>query len=329
MIPLAGLLQAFFTERLQHQRAVSAHTISAYRDAFRLLLGFALRRLHKLPAALLVAELDAPLILAFLADLEKTRGNSVRTRNARLAAIHSFFRFVVLEEPALAASCQRVLAIPIKKATRTLITALSKPEVDALLAAPDRAAWHGRRDHALLLLSVQTGLRVSEVCALCRQDVVLATGAHVRCLGKGRKERCTPLSREAVRLLRAWLIERGGRMDEPVFPTRRGSQLSRDAVERLVTKYAAVARASCRSWRTKRVTPHVLRHTAAVTMLQAGIDRSTIALWLGHESIETTQMYLDADLSAKEQALARTAPTRVSKGRFRPGDALLAFLNSL
>lgn len=329
MTALAGLLQPFFTERLQRQRAASPNTIAAYRDTFRLLLAFAQQRLRKLPSALEVAELDASLITAFLDSLERTRGNSVRTRNARLAAIHSFFRFVVLEEPALSATCQRVLAIPSKKATRTLITALSQPESAVLLAAPDRATWLGRRDYALLLLSLQTGLRVSEVCALRRQDVVLTTGPHVRCVGKGRKERCTPLTGEAVLVLRTWLAETAAAPDAPLFPGRRGGHLSRDAVERLVTKHVARAGANGTTLRTKHVTPHVLRHTTAVTLLHAGIDRATIALWLGHESVETTQMYLDADLTAKERALACTAPLGARPGRFRPSDTLLAFLTGL
>ena len=329
MTTLAGLLQEFFTERLQRQRAVSPNTIAAYRDTFRLLLAFAQQRLRKLPSAMGVAELDASLITAFLDHLEQTRGNSVRSRNARLAAIHSFFRFVVLEEPALSATCQRVLAIPSKKATRTLITALSQPESAALLAAPDRATWLGRRDHALLLLTLQTGLRVAEVCALRREDVILTTGPHVRCVGKGRKERCTPLTGEAVLVLRTWLADSAAPADAPLFLSRRGGHLSRDAVERLVTKHVARASAARPTLRTKHVTPHVLRHTTAVTLLQAGIDRSTIALWLGHESVETTQMYLDADLSVKERALACTAPLGARPGRFRPGDTLLAFLTGL
>lgn len=329
MTALAGLLQAFFTERLQRQRAASPNTIAAYRDTFRLLLAFAQQRLRKLPSALDVAELDAALVTAFLESLEHDRGNSVRTRNARLAAIHSFFRFVVLEEPALSATCQRVLAIPSKKTTRTLVTALTQTESAALLAAPDRTTWLGRRDYALLLLSVQTGLRVAEVGALRRQDVVLTTGPHVRCVGKGRKERCTPLTGEAVLVLRAWLTETAGPPDTPLFPSRRGGHLSRDAVERLVTKHVAGAGVTCRTLRSKHVTPHVLRHTTAVTLLQAGIDRATIALWLGHESVETTQMYLDADLTAKERALACTAPLGARPGRFRPSDALLAFLTGL
>lgn len=329
MTLVAGLLEAFFTQRLQHQRSASPNTIAAYRDTFRLLLGFAQQRLRKPPSALPLAELDASLVTAFLQHLEKQRNNSARTRNARLAAIHSFLRYVALQEPALSATCQRVLAIPTKKAERKLITSLARPEQEALLAAPDRTTWLGRRDHTLLLLLLQTGLRVSELRDLRCEDVVLTTGAHVRCRGKGRKERCTPLTRATVSVMKTWLAERKGLPTEPAFPSRRGTVLSRDAVERLVTKYAEIASVTCRSMRTKNVTPHVLRHTTAVSLLQAGNDRAVIALWLGHESIETTQMYLDADLTMKERALARTAPLRAGPGRYRPDDSLLAFLSAL
>lgn len=329
MTLVAGLLEAFFTERLHQQRAASPNTIAAYRDTFRLLLAFAQQRLRKPPSALPLANLDASLVVAFLQHLENERGNSVRTRNARLAAIHSFLRYVALQEPALSATCQRVLAIPTKKAERKLVTSLDRVEQEALLAAPDRKTWLGRRDHAIIMLLLQTGLRVSELRDLRCEDVVLSTGAHVRCRGKGRKERCTPLTRDTVTVLKAWLVERAGSPGDPAFPSRRGAVLSRDAVERLVTKYADVAATSCPSLRAKRVTPHVLRHTTAVSLLQAGNDRAVIALWLGHESIETTQMYLDADLTMKERALARTAPLRAGPGRYRPDDNLLAFLSAL
>lgn len=330
MTPLAGVLQAFFVDRLERQRGASRHTIAAYRDTFRLLLRFAQTRLRKPPSDFAVDEIDASLVAAFLDHLEKDRGNSTRTRNARLAAIRSFFRFVALQEPACSATCQRILALPAKRAAHTLVTFLTTAEIDALLAAPDRSTWLGRRDHAMLLLCIQTGLRVSEFVGLRCQDVVLTPDAHVRCRGKGRKERCTPLTRDVARVLHAWLAERAGRPDDPVFPSRRGTALSRDAVERLVTKHAEHAGSTrCRSLRAKRVTPHVLRHTTAVTLLQAGCDRSVIALWLGHEAIETTQIYLDADLSMKERALARTAPTRAAPGRYRPTDGLLAFLKAL
>jgi integrase/recombinase XerD len=326
---VAGLLTAFFTDRLQHQRNASPNTIAAYRDVFRMLLGFAQGRLRKPPSALPLAALDVAFVTDFLKHLENQRPNSARTRNARLAAIHSFFRFVALQEPAHAVTCQRVLAIPMKKTERKLITSLSPPEQLALLATPDRSTWLGHRDHALLVLLLQTGLRVSEACDLRCQDVVLSVGAHVRCWGKGRKERCTPLTRATVAVMRAWLRLRRGLPVEPAFPSRRGAKLSRDAVERLVSKCTKDASTDCSTLRAKHVTPHVLRHTAAVTLLRAGNDRAVIALWLGHESIETTQMYLDADLSMKERALARTTPLRTAPGRFIPEDDLLVFLNGL
>ncbi len=326
---LAGLLQTFFTERLQSQRRVSANTIAAYRDTFRLVLGFAHQRLGKSPSDLLLSDIDAEFISTFLFHLENVRGNSVRTRNSRLAAIRSFFNFVALQEPALSATCQRVLAIPTKKADRKIITSLNRAEAEALLAAPDRNTWLGRRDHAIIYLLLQTGLRVSELRGVCRKHVVLGTGAHVRCHGKGRKERCTPLTRESVNVLKGWFAETAGNDDDLAFTSQLGTKLSRDAVERLVTKHAKRASARCISLRKKTVSPHVLRHTTAVTLLQAGIDRSVIALWLGHESIETTQVYLDADLSAKERALARAAPIPGAARRYRPPDCLLAFLNDL
>ena len=326
---LAGLLQAFFTERLQYQRRVSANTITTYRDTFRLLLAFAQQRLGQSPSSLLVTDVDAEFVSAFLHHLETVRKNTVRTRNNRLAAIRSFFKFVALQEPALSATCQRVLAMPAKKADRKVITSLTRTEAEALLAAPDRRCWLGNRDYAIIFLLLQTGLRVSELRSIRCKDLVLRSGAHVRCFGKGRKERCTPLTRESVNILKAWLTQRAGNKEDVAFPSRRGTMLSRDAVERLVTKHAKLASETCRSLRTKTVTPHVLRHTTAVTLLQAGIDRSVIALWLGHESVETTQMYLDADLSLKERALARTAPLPGAASRYRPNDSLLAFLDSL
>ena len=329
MTSLAPLLEAFFVERLQRQRQASAHTIAAYRDAFRLLLGFAEKHLGKPPSDLLLADIDAPLIGAFLDHLEKERGNGACTRNARLAAIRSFFRFAALREPAHAALIQRVLAIPQKRFDHDLVTFLTRPEAEALLAAPDRKTWLGRRDHMLLLVAVRTGLRVSELTGLRIEDCVLDTGAHVRCLGKGRKERCTPLDRETAGVLRAWIKDAAAAPSDVVFPSRRRGRLSTDAVERLLAKHLATAARVCATLARKKVTPHVLRHTTAVHLLEAGVDRAVIALWLGHESVETTQIYLDADLAMKERALARTAPPRVGRQRFRPKDSLLAFLESL
>lgn len=329
MTSLAPLLEAFFSERLQRQRRASSHTVAAYRDAFRLLLAFAEKRTGKAPSTLLLADIDAPLVGAFLDHLERERGNSVRTRNARLAAIHSFFRFAAITEPAHAGLIQRVLAMPQKRFDKDLVAFLTTAEVDALLAVPDTTTRLGRRDHALLLLAVQTGLRLAELTSLRVEDFVLGTSAHVRCHGKGRKERCTPLSRATARVLRAWIAECGATGADLVFCSWRRTQLSHDAVERLVAKYALVARRTCPTLVRKHVTPHVLRHTTAVQLLEAGVDRAVIALWLGHEQVETTQIYLDADLAMKERALARTAPPGAGTRRFRPRDPLLAFLEGL
>jgi site-specific recombinase XerD len=326
---LAPTLEAFFTERLAQQRQASPHTVLAYGDTFRLLLDFARRRTGKAPSRLDLQDLDAPLVGAFLEHLEQERQNSVRTRNARLAAIHSFFHFAAYRHPEHAALIQRVLAIPPKRFDRAIVSFLSPPEVDALLSSPDRGTWIGRRDHALLLLALQTGLRLSELTQLTCQDVQLGPGAHVRCHGKGRKDRCTPLTAQTVAVLHVWLRERHGHPTDPLFPSHRGSALSPDAVQRLVTKYAAGAQQTCPSLRDKRVTPHVLRHTSAMQLLRAGVDTSTIALWLGHEGVETTQIYLHADLSIKERAIARTAPPGVRPGRYRASDSLLAFLDGL
>ncbi len=329
MSTLAPTLETFFTERLTHQQQASQHTIAAYRDTFRLLLTFAEQKTGRMPSSLRLEDLDAPLIGAFLDHLEVDRHNSVRTRNARLAAIHALFRFAALRHPDHSALIQRVLSIPQKRGNRELVTFLDRTEIDALLAAPDHTRWVGRRDHALLLTAVQTGLRVSEITGLTCQDVELGTSAHVQCRGKGRKDRITPLAAQTVAVLRTWLAESRGRPSDPLFPGPRGLALSRDAVALMVSKYAAAASERCPSLKTKTVSPHVLRHTCAMQLLQAGVDTSVIALWLGHESAETTQIYLHADLAIKERALARTAPPNTTPGRYRPPDALLAFLESL
>jgi site-specific recombinase XerD len=326
---LAPTLQAFFTERLITQRHVSAHTVTAYRDTWRLLLGFAAEHTGSPVSTLDLAQLDAPLIGAFCDHLEHDRGNSVRTRNARLAAIHSLFRFAALRHPEHAASIARVLAIPPKRFDRALVTYLTDAEADALLAAPDRDSWTGRRDHTLLLLDIQTGLRVSELTALTVADAHLGTGAHVSCHGKGRKNRITPITADTVTALRGWLAERGGTPAEPLFSTRRGGALSRDAVERRIGLQAATAAAQCPSLQQKKITAHTLRHTAAMRLLHAGVDTSVIALWLGHEQVDTTQIYLHADLALKEQAIARTTPPASPPGRYRPPDKILAWLEAL
>jgi site-specific recombinase XerD len=327
--PLAPLLERFFTQRLLHQRQASPHTIASYRDTFRLLLKFAHARLHTPPAQLSFETVDAPLIGAFLDHLEHTRGLSVRSRNLRLTAIHSFFRYAAFETPAHAAQIQRVLAMPSKRFTRRQIAFLTRPEIDALLAAPDQRTWFGQRDHALLLVAIQTGLRLSELTALTRNDVTLGPGAHVRVIGKGRKERCTPLAKPTIAVLKAWLREPPRGAAQVLFPTARGTRLSADAVEYLVDKHRRAAATLCPSLQQKRITTHGLRHTSAMELLQAGVDRSVIALWLGHESVETTQIYLEATLAMKERALAKTTPLHGRFSRYRPGDELLGFLNSL
>lgn len=330
MSTLAPLLQAFFTERLIGQRDASPHTIASYRDAVCLLLRFAQHRTGKAPHQLDIDDLDAPLIGAFLNYLEAERGVAVRTRNARLTAVRSLFGFAAYRHPEHAAVIQRVLAIPPKRTDRAVVTYLTEPEMQALLAAPDRATKIGRRDHTLLLLALETGLRVSELTALTCAAIHLGTGAHVRCHGKGRKERITPLRRQARELLHAWLTERAGAPGEPLFPGPTGRPLSRDAVRRLVDRHVTAATESCPSLTGKTVSPHTLRHSCAMTLRRHGVDAATIALWLGHEDVRTTYgVYLHADLALKEKALARTAPPGTPTGRYRPADPLLEFLESL
>jgi integrase/recombinase XerD len=329
MSALAPTLQAFFADRLIAQRHVSGNTIVAYRDTLRLLLRYASDRTGRPPSRLDLADLDAPLIAAFLDHLETKRGNSVRTRNARLAAIHSLFRYAALAHPDHAETIARVLAIPPKRFDRALVTWLDEHEIDALIAACDLNTWTGRRDHALLLLAVQTGLRISELIGLVRSDLHLGAGAHVACHGKGRKDRITPLTTVTVAVLRDWIDQQPGDPTDPLFPTRRYRPLSRDAVEHRLAHYTAKATAGCPSLHGKMITAHVLRHTTAMRLLHAGVDTSVIALWLGHESVETTQIYLHADLELKEKALARTRPPHAASGRYQPPDTLLAWLEAL
>ena len=329
MTALAPVLQAFFTDRLIAQRQVSGHTVAAYRDTFRLLLAFTQSRTGTAPSDLRLDDLDAGLIGAFLEHLRNDRHNGARTRNARLAAIHSLFRYAALRHPEHAALIQPVLAIPPARSGKTVVSFLTCGEAEALLAAPDRSRWVGRRDHALLAVAIQTGLRVSELTALTRADVHLGTGPHVQCTGKGRKERCTPLTTQVARVLRAWLDERGGGQEDPLFPASRGQPLSRDAVGLLVTRHARTAQAACPTLAAKTVSPHVLRHTAAMSLLHAGNDITVIALWLGHERAETAQIYIHADQTLKQRALDRTTPAGIRPGRYHPPDKRLAFLEQL
>jgi integrase/recombinase XerD len=329
MSSLAPIMEGFFTERLLTQRRASPHTVAAYRDTFRLLLVFAQQRTGKTPHRLELADLDAPLVGAFLTHLERERNNGVPTRNARLTAIHSLFRYAALREPADAAVIQRVLAIPSKRFEKAIVSFLTHDEIDAVLTAPDRETWIGRRDHALLLTLVQTGLRVSELIALRREDLSLGRPAHLSCQGKGRKQRCTPLTSQTVSTLRSWIAELASGPKSPVFPSRRGSPLSRDAVERLTVKYANAAAQRCPSLGAKSISPHTFRHSAAMSLLHAGVDTSVIALWLGHESVRSTDPYLHADMVIKQRALERLTPPDVAKGRYQPPDSLLAFLEGL
>lgn len=325
----AVLLERFFTQRLMQQRQASSHTISSYRDTFRQFLKFIEERLHKPPSRLSFEQIDAPMVVAFLDSLEKHRGLSIRSRNLRLTAIHSFFRYAAFEAPAHSAQIQRVLAIPSKRFTRTLVPFLTRPEVDALLTAPDRSTWSGRRDYAFILVAVQTGLRLSEMTGLKRENIILDTGAHIRVIGKGRKERCTPIAKSTRAILKAWLREPQRGDDDVLFPSAKGQRLSVHGVQYVLNKHRRTASRACPSLKQKRVTVHRLRHTMAMDLLEAGVDRAVIALWLGHESVETTQMYLEATLAMKEQALAKMTPQQTKPKRYHPGDQLLGFLNSL
>ena len=326
---LPSLVQRFFTQRLLEQQGLSSHTVASYRDTFRLLLSFATQHCGRAPSKLLMEELDASFMEKFLRHLEQSRGNSVRTRNTRLAAVHAFFRFVAISEPALGLQCQRILAIPAKRCEHGPVEFLTEEEAAALVAAPDAGTWIGRRDRTLLLVAVQTGLRNSELTSLRRQDVALGTGAHVRCLGKGRKMRCTPLRPDVIAILKEWLLRQPGEPGDPVFPSSRGGHLSADALQRLVSRHTATACQSCPSLNEKSVTPHTLRHAAAMSLLRRGVDLSVIALWLGHESSETTQIYLHADMRLKERALAHANASGLAPTRYKPPDPLLAFLEGL
>lgn len=325
----ASVLTRFFTQRLIRQRHASAHTLSSYRDTFRLLLRFAKVRTGKEPSSLAWDEIDAPLISAFLDDLQEHRSITARSRNLRLTAIRSLFRYAAFELPAHGEQIQRVLAIPSKRCTHQQVGYLSRPEVDALLGAPNQETWSGRRDYAWILLAVQSGLRLSELTGLTREDVHLGTGAYVRVIGKGRKERCTPLAKQTAAVLQAWLQTPPHGNSQVVFPNQSGSRLSSDGVQYLLAKHTAMARGVCPSLGDKRVSPHVLRHTAAMNLLQAGVDTTVIAMWLGHESVETTHVYLEADLELKRRMLEKTTPQGGASAVYKPEDALLAFLKNL
>ncbi len=323
------LCQSFFSKRLILQRQASPHTISAYAQTFRLLTTYAQKRLHTPPSKLLLTQLDASFIAEFLDDLESSRSNGTRSRNARLASLRSFYHYAALEAPQHAALIQRVLAIPYKRLTRRLVTYLTRPEVEAVLGSVDKSTWLGRRNHAMLLVAVQTGLRLSELTGLRHRDTVLGPGAHVRCEGKGRRERCTPLTKPVVAVLKVWIKEQGEDDLRFLFPNSHGGRLSADAVQHALAKHVKAGQRTCPSLASKRVTPHVLRHTAAMELLQAGVDRALIAIWLGHEMLDSTQIYLDANLQLKEAILAKMNPIQSKPGRYHPDDQLLSFLKGL
>jgi integrase/recombinase XerD len=325
----SALLEAFFLDRLMQQRHASPHTIASYRDTFRMLLEFTQERLRKEASCLAVSDLSTNVVGEFLRYLERDRRNTARTRNVRLAAIHSFFRYVAKQAPEYGGVAQRVLDVPSKRYVRRPITFLTQVEIDALLAAPDLNTWCGRRDRALILLAVQTGLRAAELLALRCQEIVLGSVAHVWCTGKGRKERCTPLRKDTASVLRGWLKERDAKPSDPVFPTVRGNAMSHDALQMLLDKHVAFASHRCVSLRKKRVTAHTLRHSLAMRLLQNGVDRAVIALWLGHESAETTDIYLHADMTLKERALQKTGGSSARACRYRPDDRVMAFLRRL
>lgn len=331
MTALAPTLEAFFCDRLIQQRAVSPNTIAAYRDTFRLLIAYTTDHTNTHPSDLDISQLDAALIGGFLHHLETERNNSPSTRNTRLAAIRSFYKYAAYQHPEHAELIQRVLTIPPKRTDKATVSFLTRPETDALLKAPDTSTWHGRRDHTILVLMTQTGLRVTEATALTIGDIQLARpGAHINIAhGKGRKQRGIPISATVTSVLRDWLREHPGQPGDPLFPTRRHTHLSRDAIEHLVTKHAATAATAQPSIATKTVTPHTLRHTCAMALLQADVNTTVIALWLGHESVETTQIYIHADMTIKEAALNRTTPPDIVPGRYKPDTSTLDFLKNL
>lgn len=331
MTALAPTLQAFFVSRLGRQLDASPHTVDSYRHAFRLLLAYAQTQTGKPPSEMDLADLHATVVSGFLDHLEEERGSSVASRNTRLAAIHSFYRFASYRHPEHAETIQQVLAIPPKKTESTPRCFLTSAEMDALATAPDLSTWCGRRDHALLVVALRTGLRLSELTGLRCGDVELGVAAHVKCLGKGRKRRDTPLDKATVLLLRSWLDERRGELDDALFPSRRGGRLSPDAVQRLVAKHVITAQAACPSLANKQISTHNLRHSCAMDLLRNGLDVAVLAIWLGHEKLESVNAYIHADPTLKERALDRLTPLNpaAKPGRYKPTDELLAFLEGL
>lgn len=324
----AALVQQFFSERLIQQQNVSRQTVASYRDTFRLLLAYLWETRRRQPVTLSVNDLDAPTISAFLEHLEKQRHNSIRTRNVRFAALRSFMKYAATRDPAALPIVQRVLAIPLKRYARPALRYLSREEVTAILSAPD-STWSGRRDRALFAVLYNTGARVSEVVAARRVDVRLDAERCIQLTGKGRKHRVVPLWKSTGDQLRAWLAQTDAAPDAPLFPNRRGRPMSRSGVEKRLRKAARAAADRCPTLRGKRLSPHTFRHTTAMHLLQAGVDITVIALWLGHESTETTHQYVEANLAMKERALSKVEEIPLKLVRYRPGEKLLQFLDSL
>ena len=325
----SSLVQSFFAQHLCEHKHVSPQTVMVYRDTFRLLFAFMQARTGRTPSDLAIADLDAPAILAFLDHLETERSNHARSRNLRLSAIRSFFRYASLRDVEHLAVANRVLAIPTKRTTHPLLTFLSRPEIDAILASTDQSTWLGSRDHALLLTMYNTGARASELTALTCGQVSFGTTTLIQLHGKGRKERTVPLWPQTAKVLTRWFQILNTDDKGYAFPTIRRTRLSADALNHLLQQAVGRASAVCPDLARKRVTPHVVRHTTALHLLQAGVDIAVIALWLGHESIETTHGYVEADLEMKQRALEKLTPATGTVSRFKAGDSLLQFLSKL
>jgi len=323
------LIQAFFTDYLISQRRASEHTIASYRDTFCLFLKFLRKHFKKDPSTIKIENITVDIIKEFLSDLEKNRNICVRSRNQRLAAIHSCFRYAAYIYPELSNLIQQILSIPHKKHDYPVVQYLTSSEIDALLATPDRTTWLGRRDYALILLAIRTGLRVSEIINLHWHDITLGPVSHVHCVGKGRKERVTPITKNTAAILKLWLDENKSQNESLVFTSARKGKLSIDGFSYILRKYINLASDSCVTLKRKRISPHSLRHTAAMQLLEAGVDTMIIAIWLGHESIESTQVYIKADLKMKENALSKTKDPKIKSLRYKPTDSLMKFLKSL
>ena len=325
----AALLQRFFGERLIQQQNASPRTVEAYRDSFRLLLTYAERQRGKPPAKLTLGDFDAALVLDFLAHLETERHNTVRSRNARLAAVRAFAHYVALQCPPALQLAQQILAIPMKRFERPMLGFLSRDEMQALLAAPDAGTWCGRRDRMMFALLYNTGARVSEMIGIKVADVTLAATSSVRLHGKGRKQRTVPLWKETAAEIRDWLKFTDLRADQSLVPNRSGLPMTRTNVADRLTLAISTATTLCPQLAGRTISPHSIRHTTAMHLLQAGVDITVIALWLGHESPVTTHGYVEADLAMKERALATIAPPETKRKRYRPSDAVLKFLEGL